>query len=356
MADQVNTQIPLEGAYELSKTQFEFSDMKLGKLEKKKFNEVTRATGILDVPPESRVSVSSYFGGTVKYLSLIPGELVKKGQLLFTLENPDFVQMQQDYLEAKGQLKYLTSDYERQKNLVKDNVTSQKNFLKAESNYTVIRVKVESLAKKLSLMNINGNTLTMENIRTTINIYSPISGYVTKVGVTRGGFLNQSQSAITIVNTDHLHLELSVFEKDLPKVTIGQKIQFSIQDDKSQKYEAVVHLVNKTVDPIDRTIGIHGRLSDGKSSANFSPGMYVEANIFSTSSIKMSLPENALVEVEGKYFALVLQDNSTTGLSFQKREIKAGESSNGLVVILNHEDFNKNTQFLTKGAFNLITE
>lgn len=356
VADQSITQTPLEGAYQLSKTQFESSDMKLGKMEMKTFHEVVKATGMFDVPPESRASVSSYYEGTVKNIKLLPGERVKKGQLLFTLENPDFVQMQQDFLEAKGQLTYLKSDYERQKNLVEDNVSSQKSFLKAESDYTVTRVKVESLAKKLSLMNISPDSLTLENIRTIINIYSPISGYVTTVDATRGGFLNQSQSAITILNTDHLHLELNIFEKDLPKVSIGQPIQFSIQDDKSLKYDAAVHLVNKTVDPTNRTIGIHGHLMDEKSSSKFTPGMYVEADIYSTNVSKISLPEDALVEVEDKYYALVLQDNSTTAFSFVKREIKAGESSDGFVEILNLNDFNDTTQFLTKGVFNLITE
>lgn len=356
VADQAITQTPLEGAYQLSKKQFESSEMKLGKMEMKTFHEVVKATGMFDVPPENRASVSSYYGGTVKIIKLLPGERVKKGQLLFTLENPDFVQMQQDFLEAKGQLTYLKSDYERQKNLVEDNVSSQKSFLKAESDYTVTRVKVESLGKKLTLMNINPNSLALENMQTTVNVTSPINGYVTQVDITRGAFLSPSQSAITIVNTDHLHLELNIFEKDLPKVSIGQPIQFSIQDDRSLKYDAAVHLVNKTVDPTNRTIGIHGHLMDEKSSTKFSPGMYVEADIYSTSLMKMSLPENALVEVEDKYYALVLQDNSTTAFSFVKREIKVGESSDGFVEILNLNDFNDTTQFLTKGVFNLITE
>ncbi len=356
LADQQIVHTPEEHIYELSKTQFESSAMKLGKMEMKTFHEVVKANGVIDVPPENRASVGSYFGGTVKVIKLLPGERVKKGQHLFTLENPDFVQIQQDFLEAKGQLTYLKSDYERQKNLAEDNISSQKNFLKAESDYTVIRVKVESLRKKLTLMNINPDLLTLENIRTTINITSPINGYVTQVDIARGAFLNPSQSAITIVDTDHLHLELNIFEKDLSKVSIGQPIRFRIQEDNVKEYEALVYLVSKTVDPENRMIGIHGHLVDEKQSSMLNPGMYVEAEIYSTSVSKLSLPEDALVEIEGKYYALALQGPTNNGYTFAKKVINAGEFNNGFVEILNPKDFNESAQFLTKGAFNLITE
>ena len=241
-----------------------------------------------------RDRVSTYFGGTVKSIQLIPGQRVKKGQILFVLENPDYVQIQQDYLEAKGHLTYLKSDFDRQKNLVQDNVASQKTFLKSESEYTVTRVRLESLGKKLVLMGINPNALSIENIRTTINIHSPISGFVTHVDIAKGTFLIPSQNAITIINTDHLHLELNIFEKDLMKVKIGQPIVFKIQEDNSKEYKATVHMVNKTVDAEKRTINIHGHIIDQGQSAKFNPGMYVEAEILTTSELKASLPEDAL--------------------------------------------------------------
>ena len=148
------TEEAMENAYTLTSNQFKSSGMALGTFDSSSFHQVIRAIGKFDVPPENNAAVSSYFPGTIKDIRLLPGEQVKKGQKLFTLENPDFVQIQQDYLEAIGQLTYLQSDYERQKNLAKDNVTSQKNYLKAESAFTVTKVKAASLAKKLSLMNI----------------------------------------------------------------------------------------------------------------------------------------------------------------------------------------------------------
>lgn len=342
--------------YELTTEQFQSSNLTLGTLETTTFHAVVKAIGIIDVPPANIAAVSSYFGGTVKDIQLLPGEYVKKGQRLFILENPDYVQMQQEYLEAKGQLSYLKSDYERQKNLAQDNVTSQKNFLKAESDYTVTSVKAESLGKKLTLMNINPNTLTVDNIRTTISVPSPISGYVTKVGISRGSFLNPSQTAVTIVDTDHMHLELSIFEKDLPSIQKGQTIKFRIQEDDNEEYDASVYLVNRTVDIEKRNIGIHGHLTDEKLAGRLNPGMYVEADIYTTTESKISLPAEAVVEIESRYYVLVLQNSSDAGYTFLKKEVKTGLSNNDNIEILNHEEFPKNSQFLTKGAFNLITE
>ncbi len=343
-------------SYPLTKKQFESSEMELGKLSMRSFHQIVRATGVFDVPPESRASVSSNFEGTVKDIRLLPGEQVKKGQLLFTLENPHFVEMQQDFLAAKGQLKYLKSDYERQKTLAKDNISSQKNYLKAESDYIVTKVKVEALGKKLSLLNINPNTLTLDNIRTVVSVISPIKGFVTHVDITRGSFLNPTESAVTIVDTDHLHLELNVFEKDFLKVDVGQHIAFHIQEDANDTYAATVHLVNKTIDPTSRSIGIHAHLLDETLSSRFSTGMYIEANIYSDSVSKPSLPEDTIVDIEGKYYVLCLQKTSDEGYDFSRKRIEVGKSNNGYVEILNPNDFTKNTQFLTKGAFNLITE
>lgn len=346
----------MEDVYELTTNQFESSDMELGKMASGTFHEIVKANGMFNVPPENKASVSSYFGGTVKNIKLITGERVKRGQVLFYLENPEYVQMQQDYLEAQGQLTYLKSDYERQKNLIQDNVTSQKNYLKAESDYTVTNVKVQALSKKLSLMNIDPKTLSIDNIRSTISVLSPISGYVTEVAITQGTFLNPSQSAISIVDTEHMHLELNIFEKDLAKVDIGQSLQFRIQENESNEYQATIYLVNKTIDPEKRTVGIHCHLKDSKQTAKFNPGMYVEADIYTSTSSKMALPVDALVEVEGNHYALVLQDMTEAGYVFNKKIVKTGLSNNQQVEVLNSQDFDENAQFLVKGSFNLITE
>lgn len=345
-----------EAPYVLSQMQFQSSGLELGEMKMTTFHEVINANGVFDVPPEYRASVSSYFGGTVENIKLLTGEKVKKGQTLFTLQNPEFVQMQQDYLEAKGQLTYLKSDYERQKNLSTDNVTSQKDFLKSESEYTVTQVKVASLAKKLALMNIDSNQLTLENMGSTIRIASPINGYITHVNITTGTLLTPSEVAIEIVNTEHLHLELNIFEKDLSKIQIGQEIRFKTQEVNSKEYEATVHLINRTIDPEHRTIGIHGHLADESLTDQFTPGMYIEASIYANSDSSFALPQEAVIEMEGKYYVLVLESSSNDEYGFSQHEVTPGKRNQQSIEIRNAKDFKSNSKFLTKGAFNIIIE
>lgn len=342
--------------FEITEQQFTSSVMKMGQLEVKPFHDLVKANGMFDVPPENRASVSSYFGGTVKSIQLLPGEKVKKGQILFVLENPDFVQLQQEYLEAKSQLHYLESNYERQKNLVKDSVTSRKNFLKAESDFLSTQVKVESIGKKLMLMNISTSNLTFETIRSSISIPSPITGYITKININLGEFLNPAETAISLVNTDHLHLEINIFEKDLSSVKIGQHILFNIQNGSEMDYEATVHLVNKTIDPENRTIGIHGHLIDESLNDLFTPGMYLEARIEVSSGSVLALPEAAVVDMENNYYVLVLDQQTGENYSFVKKEVQIGAKSNGFVEIINAKSFKNSDQFLTSGAFDLILE
>ena len=163
----------LENKYEITSKQFEASGMSLGKVEKATFNDIIKAKGRLDVPPKNRANVSTFFGGTVRGINLLPGEKVSKGQKLFIIENPDFIQIQQNYLEAIGKSDYLKSDFERQKNLAKDSVSSQKKYHMASSDYQVNQAKIASLAKKLRLMNINPKALSVNNIQTTMTVYAP---------------------------------------------------------------------------------------------------------------------------------------------------------------------------------------
>lgn len=336
----------------ITDNQFSSGNMELGKMTTQPFNTIVKANGMFAVPPENQADVSAYFAGYVKDISLLPGDAVKKGQTLFTIENPEYVQVQQNFLEAKGRLNYLKSDYDRQKELIADNVTSKKNFLKAESEYTVTLAQYQSLKKRLSLMNINPNTLSGDNIRSVINVPSPLSGYATTINATKGMYLNPSDVAITVTNTDDLHIELKIFEKDLPMVKVGQPINVRLQNDMNTIYEGKVHLVNKTINLQERTVNIHGDLMNDSDAKLFAPGMYIDGEILTTTTEYPALPVEAVANIDNDYFVLVKEN----GTNFKRVLVKIGATNNGFVQIVNADDFKPDTQFLTKGAFNLITE
>jgi len=336
----------------ITQHQFESGEMELGQIALQEFSTVVKANGMFAVPPQNKADVSTYFAGYVKNIGLLPGDIVEKGQVLFTIENPEYVQVQRDFLVASGRLNYLKADYERQKALMADNVTSQKNYLKAESEYNVTLAQYQSLKKQLNLMNINPNTLSGDNIRSVISVLSPLSGYATAVNVSKGMFLNPSDIAVTVTNTDDLHIELKIFEKDLPAVKIGQPINIRLQNNTDNVYIGKVHLVNRAIDERERTVMIHGDLLNGEDIKLFAPGMYIEGEILTTTSQYPALPSEAVINIDNDFFALV-KENDTT---FTKVLIKVGSMDNGYTQILNSNDFGQGTEFLTKGAFNLLTE
>lgn len=344
-----------EGNTVVTEAQFEFGEMEFGTFARQPFHRVINTTGMLDVPPENKSTVTAYFGGYVKEISLLEGQKITKGQTLFTLENPDYIQVQQDFLEAKSQLTYLESDYERQKALAKDKVNAEKTYLKAESDYQVMLTRYESLKKKLALMNIDPNTLNPSNLRSTIAVKAPISGYVTSVLATKGMFLNPSDIAVTIMNMEHLHVELNIFEQDLRRVAIGQEVAFSLQNNPTQ-YKAVVHLINKAIDPEKRTVNIHCHLVNENDASVFTPGMYVEAAIYASSDSTLALPKDAVISVEDKQYILVKKNRTAEGFELERREVKVGQASDTYIEITNADEFAFETEVLVRGAFNLIHE
>jgi cobalt-zinc-cadmium efflux system membrane fusion protein len=343
--EQISTTIAI------SSQQFELGKMELGTFTNQPFHTVVKANGMLDVPPENKSTVSAYFGGYVKSMSLLQGQKIVKGQTLFTLESPDYIKVQQDFLESKSQLSYLKSDYERQKELAASNVSSQKTFLKSESEYKTTLARYESLKKKLQLMNINANNVTELNLSSIIPVKAPISGFITSVLATKGMFLNPSDIAVTIMNTDHMHVELNIFEQDLTKVVVGQEVSFSIQNDDTP-YKAEVYLINKAIDPEKRTIKVHCHFNKESDALALTPGMYVEAEIYTSSDSSLALPINSVVSIENKSYVLINKEN----LDFERVEVQVGKKNKGYIEVLNANQFKEKTQILINGAFNLIQE
>ena len=339
---------------EVTESQFELGQMQLGQMQEYDFSKSIRATGTIDVPIMNHVRVSAYAGGYIKNINLLPGERVGKGQVLFTLENPEFVQMQQEYLEAKAQLAYLQSDYERQKTLAAENIAAEKNYLKAESDYQITLTQMEGLKKRMSLLGIPTDELSAANLVSSISVHAPSSGYITEVNAMKGMFLNPTDVAVELVNTDHLHLELKVFEKDILKVKKGQKIWFKIPDSSKETFEGEVNLIGKSVEGNNRVVSVHGHLK--KSAPSFVPGMFVDAEIVTDGSTSKGLPESAIVEVDNKSFILVSTGKSGSMHQFERKEIQPGIKKNGVVQVLNQDDFTAATSILISGAFNLISE
>ena len=334
--------------------QFKSSGYQLGNLTEREFETTVSANGSVDVPPKYQATVSAYFGGYVKQVDLLVGEKVQQGQVVLTIENPDFIEVQKQYLETKGELKYLKEDLARQGSLADANVSSQKKLTKAQSDFQMMNAKHAALKKKLEMMHVNVDGLTAENLRSSINVLAPISGYITEINASPGTFLSPSDVAMKIINTEHLHLELRVFEQDAPKVKEGQKIHFKVQNEKDFR-EATVHLVNRNLDMESRTVTAHGHI-EAASTQGLIIGTYVESEIVIGSDTFMALPQSAVVQLEDESFVLKVVELLDESADFEKIKLNVGKQQNGMVPILDDIQVAENEQFLVKGAYDLIQE
>ncbi|MCB9224944.1 MAG: efflux RND transporter periplasmic adaptor subunit [Crocinitomicaceae bacterium] len=339
----------------ITSEQFDMQKMELDSISYRSFGGSVHCTGIIDIPAEFKADVSSYFGGYVKKVQLVTGNYVKQGEPLFYLENPEFIDVQREFLEKSNELELLKSEYERQAQLAKSNATSNKELNSAKSAYDIALVAQSSLKKKLQLMNINPDKLSAENIQSTISVNSPISGYVTAVNISKGLFLDPHQVAVSVDGVDHKHMELSVYEKDLAKIKIGDPIRMYTASNPTKMFPGEVHLIDKNIDPQTRTVKVHGHFTeDAETIKDILPQMYIEGEIISNLSLSPGLPESAVVAQDDLYYVLVLDKSSDNEYQFIKLEVKKGETINGYTEILNFSDLPKNAMYLTKGAFQLI--
>jgi cobalt-zinc-cadmium efflux system membrane fusion protein len=324
---------PEDTVIELSNEQFEENAMTIGSLEEKSFPELVQANGLIDVPPANRAVVSATMGGYIKNTHLLIGDRVTKGQALVTIENPDFVALQQEYLEIKEQLTYLKSEYERQQILIKENISSQKSFLKAESDYKKAEATYKGLRKQLDLLKISPSDVEKGIISTTSTLNAPISGSITQVNVS---------------------LELSVFEKDIMRLHKGQEITFEIPEASSEVYTAEVYLISTSIEE-NRTVKVHGHLKDLEKH-NFLTGMFVHATIIISDNVTMSIPSEAIVSSEGTSYLLLLEFQKEEVYNFKPVKVEVSAVYNGYTSIKNANDFPADSKFLTKGAFTLMGE
>jgi len=342
----VNTIKEDSNIVKITSSQFENSKMELGKISEQFFTESIKTNGYIDVPPANRAKVSAIIGGYVKKSPLLVGDKVKKGQLLLTIENPDFIEIQQNYLEITEKLTYLKSEYNRQKTLFKEKITSQKNYLKAESDYKSALALLNGLAQKLKMININPLNVKAGKITSIAPIYAPISGSITAVYTNVGEFMNASDVLLEIINNEHKHLELIVFEKEILKIREKQPILFKIPESSTKKYEAAVYLVGKSIDK-NRTVRVHGHLED--EDVPFIVGMFVEAEIITNAVQKQALPIEAVLEKDEEYFVLVLKEKNDETYKFEKIKVEIGKKNESMIEIIGKNLANK--QILIKGAF-----
>lgn len=360
---------------EVTPAQYQAVGVKLGAAEMKAISGLLKVNGYIDVPPQNLASVTTQMGGIIKSTPLLQGSTVKKGEVIAVLENQDYVQLQQDYLESKSQLELTDAEYERQQTLASENVNSKKVLQQAKAQYQVAQARESALRQRLQLINIDASSLTPSNIRSRVNVYSPASGYVTKVNVNGGKFVNPNDVMFEIVDGADLHVELNVFEKDAVMVKPGQRVRFTLAGETAEQI-ATVQLVGREIRP-DKTVTVHA-IADGGSKA-FLPGTYLKALIETGETQALALPETAIVDFSGEKYIFVetvaptgehasQEKASASGDMgtpvagtekmhyFEMIEIAVGNADGGFVQIELPQNRNVNGKIVINGAYDLLSK
>lgn len=307
-------------------------------------------TGMLDVPPQNLVNITAPFGGFLRSTSLLQGMHIAKGSVVAVIENPEYIQLQQDYLDSKSQIEFLQSEFQRQTDLAKENINSQKTLQKATADLNSMKAKSNGLRAKLKMLNIDPDKLSADVIKSTIELRSPIEGYVTQVNSSIGSFVNPTDVIFRIVDTDHLHAELIAFERELPRIKIGQKIRFVLANETEER-SAKVYLIGKEISK-DRTVRIHGHLD--KEDRDLIPGMYLKAVIETGGKSVPSLPADAVVNFNGKDFVFVKEPGRE--FNFKEIEVKVGVREGNFVEIQSPVETLRNASIVTRGAYKLLSK
>lgn len=350
-----------EGNVELTSAQAKNAGIELGKIEHKQISGTIKVNGVLDVPPQQLVSISVPLGGFLKNTSLLQGSKVKKGQVVATIENLDFIQLQQDFLEAQGQLELAVSDYERQQRLAKENVNSQKTLQQSKATLSTWQAKFHGVKEKLKMINVDIQAVESGKLSSSINLYSPINGFVTEVNVNIGRFVNPSDVLFEIVDTDHLHAELIVFEKDVLKLKLGQKVRFTLANETKERM-ATVYLIGREIRD-DRTVRIHCHIDD--EDQQLLPGMYLSALVETGSGLVPALADEAIISYQGKKYIFILRQKGFTPndpdnigaekLHFNMVEIQTTNSELGYTEVIVPDSL-ANSEIVIKGAYAILSE
>ncbi len=334
--------------------QLDVMDIKLGTITQVDLGETIEVTGQLELRPQDMASVSAIVGGRVQSVTVIEGDHVKKGQVIARLNNPEFVAMQRDYLSAKSNFTFLENDYLRKEELVKDSITSIKSFQQAEAAYKEGKSVLNASKSNLKLIGINVTALENGQIVSSVPVVAPIKGYIQNIDINIGKFVAPEQEMFEIVDNEHLHLGLKVFEKDVDKAKIGQKITFSLTTRPDKIYEAKIFNLGKALDMNTRSINAHAEII-GKHE-DFLAGMFVEARIVTATKKVNALPDEAFVSERGLDYVFVQKEKIDDKIELEKVQVNKGISDLGFSEFLFIEGIPENTIIVTKGAYYINSE
>lgn len=332
----------------LTDNQLKNAGLETGKIELRSISSLLKVNGKIEVPPQNMVSISVPMGGYLKSSKLLEGMHINKGEIIATMEDQQYIQLQEDYLTAKIHFTGIESEYLRQRTLNQSKASSDKIFQQAETEYLAQKITIRSLEEKLKLIGINPEKLSEATISKSIQITSPIDGYVSQVNMNVGKYVQPQDVLFELVNPTDIHLSLTIFEKDLSKISIGQKIFAYTNNNPDKIYACAIILIGKDVSP-ERTIQVQCHFENYDKS--LIPGMYMNAEVEVSTNNAYVIPDEGLVRFEGKQYVYIASANNV----FDMVPVNTFNNENGYTQIVFEDDLvAADKTFVLKGAYTLL--
>lgn len=345
--DKSETVISEQLLVTLSDQQLQHATIETGLAKQQNVSSTLTVNGQVDVPPQNIVSVSFPMGGYLKSTELLPGMRVRKGQVIGTIEDQSLIQLQQDYLVAKTRLEYLKQDFDRQRLLNEQKVNADKVWQQATADFNSQQVLVKGYAEKLQLVGINPQSLSENTLSRSVALRSPINGYVSKVNINIGKYVNPTDVLFELINPDDMHGALTVFEKDMSKIRVGQKVEMRFVDEPDQVYPGDVIIFSRNVDE-NRSGMVHCHFDQMPD--HLMPGMFLNATIFLNEQLAFTVPEEAVVRFSGKDYVFVSDGKNR----FIMTEVNIAEAQDKRIAVFNDTiDWEKQT-IVVKNAYAVL--
>jgi cobalt-zinc-cadmium efflux system membrane fusion protein len=338
----------------LKLNQLEIMGIELGNLSQLNLGASLKVNGQLELPPQNMASVSALIGGRVQSVTVVEGDFVKKGQVIATLNNPEFIAMQRSYLSAKSNFTYLEKDYVRKKELEKEGITSARAFQESEAAYFNAKADLNAAKATLNLLGVNTAQADKGVISASIPVVAPIQGYIQKIEINIGKSVAPEQEMFEIVDNNFLHLGLNVFEKDIEKLGMGQKIAFTLSTRPNKIYEAEIFALGKAFDLDTRSVKVHAKIIG--THEGLLTGMFVEARIATDSKMVDALPDEAFVNEKGLDYVFVQREKDKEDIVLEKIQVIKGVSDLGFSEVMFTNPITKNDLIVIKSAYYVNAE
>ena len=341
----------------LNQKQMDAVGIKIGLVEKRNLDAIVKANGQLAVPPQNKADVSILSGGIINHIYVLEGQQVKRGQTLATIANQELIKIQQDYLAAKNNFTYIQAEYERQTQLKAAGAGTGKSFQSSQATYNAERSRLTSYQSQLRQLGISPGKVSDGNIVSQFPVVSPISGTVGHVIANTGAFVEPGTSIMEVVDNSKIHCDLTVFEKDLMQVKVGQKVAFQLTNQNNKLITGTINGINKSFENESKGVVVHAVINNSEHQ-NLIPGMYVTALISTGSQLTSAVPVDAVVRSQGKqYIFIVTEEEGENGkeknVTFKKLEVTTGVSELGYIEIKPLDPLPENVKIALKGAFYL---